>query len=143
MKFSPDDRYLLSVGRDRKWSIFERNADKTALQFTLISCSDKTNGIHTRIIWTCDWTHNSAIFATGSRDGKLVAWNRSETNSNTSLGCYKSISAFEMKKESITAIAFAKQGEYYAAIGLESGRIEIFTLLCDSGWSRMFAIDQS
>lgn len=145
MKFSPNDRYLLSVGRDRKWSVFEKTADEATVQFTLIACTDKTNGVHTRIIWTCDWTHNSAIFATGSRDGKLVAWHRSknEIDSNSSLGCYKSISTFEMKNESITAVAFAKQGEYFAAIGLELGRIEIFTLLCDSGWSRLFTIDQS
>lgn len=151
MKFSPNDQWLLSVSRDRRWTLFERvDADDPAAggcNYRVIACTDKKNGIHSRIIWTCDWTHDSRIFATGSRDGKIIAWHKSDTDSDTSLKCYRSLSTLDFQKtDSITAIAFAKSfvrnenDNYLAAIGLETGHIHIATL--NENWNILFKIDQ-
>lgn len=149
MKFSPNDQYLLSVSRDRRWAMFENRTppnDATEVcNFELVAITDKKNGVHGRIIWTCDWTHDGRYFATGSRDAKVVAWQRNETESKTSLGPYSSLSTLEFgKNDSVTAIAFATaliDSNYLAAIGLESGCIHICTL--NTNWTTLFTIDQT
>lgn len=156
MKFSPNDRWLLSVSRDRRWTLFEATSNDDdsnqamGSNFKTVACTDKKNGIHGRIIWTCDWTHDSRIFATGSRDGKVVAWHKSDTNSDngSSLNGYCALATLDFQKtDSITAIAFAtsfaqtdQQSDYLAAIGLETGHIHVATL--NENWSILFAIDQ-
>lgn len=125
MKFSPNNRYLLTVSRDRRWTLFENVNDS----FELIATTDKKNGIHGRIIWTCDWTLDSKYFATGSRDGKVVCWQKSDVDTNTSLRQWKNAGVLEMKNESITAVAFARnrsQSRYIVAVGLEVGSIHIY-----------------
>lgn len=73
MKFSPNGKYLLTVSRDRRWSLFENKSNDNSLaNFELVATTDKKNGIHSRIIWCCDWSHDSLIFGTGSRDGKVI-----------------------------------------------------------------------
>lgn len=166
MKFSPNDQWLLSVSRDRRWTLFEATAEKSTTNddatatttvatggsgrnYKMVASTDKKNGIHSRIIWTCDWTHDNRIFATGSRDGKAVAWHKSDTISDSSLKCYGSLSTLEFQKtDSITAIAFAKSFaqndendcDYLAAIGLETGHIHIATL--NKNWNILFTIDR-
>lgn len=69
MKFSPNDKFLLTVSRDRKWSLFE---DKQGTgNFELRGCSNPKGGVHARIIWSCEWTGDGKFFVTGSRDKKV------------------------------------------------------------------------
>lgn len=156
LKFSPNDKWLLSTSRDRRWSVFENcaAADTTstdpnavACEFKLTGTTDKKNGVHTRIIWTCDWSHDSRYFATGSRDGKIVAWTPTETDSGTTLGKWQpyGVKAFG-KNDSVTALAFAKSfatngSDYIVAVGLETGQIHI--CLLNTAWSVLSTIDQS
>lgn len=118
MEFSPDDRFLLTVSRDRRWSLFEEQND----EFKLLASTDKTNGVHTRIIWCCTWAHDSEIFATGSREGKVVAWKAGEKVSP--------IAVFDTKRD-VTALAFYRKsfdGGYLIAFGFGSGEIELYCL---------------
>lgn len=149
MKFSPNKRWLLSVSRDRRWTLFENdntNSDVMLYNYKLYATTDKRNGIHSRIIWTCDWTHDSKYFATGSRDGKIVAWHQSDTDSGTSLKGFCALSTLELaKNDSVTACAFAScqtsnDCDYLAAIGLETGRIHICIL--NTSWNILFTIEQ-
>lgn len=149
MKFSPNNRWLLSVSRDRRWTIFENdqsNPDESFCNYKLYATTDKKNGIHSRIIWTCDWTHDSKYFATGSRDGKVVVWQQNETDSGTSLKNFGAFSTLELaKNDSVTAISFAthlapNDCDYLAAIGLETGHIHICTL--NTKLNILFTIDQ-
>lgn len=136
MKFSPDDQYLLSVSRDRRFSVFQREESENVVKYSLKAFSDKKNGIHARIIWTCDWSADSRYFATGSRDGKVVAWSRDDSANNGSLGPFKSEDVVEFKNESVTALAFARKwenGKYLAAVGHESGLIHLCELI--TTWS--------
>lgn len=119
MEFSPNDKYLVSVSRDRRWSLFECN-DTT---YTLIAVSLKKDSLHTRIIWCCSWTHDSSLFATGSRDGKIGVWSPNFTDNKIVPTASLDV------KDSVTALAFSLQNisehSYILAIGFETGHIEI------------------
>ncbi|CAH2000531.1 unnamed protein product [Acanthoscelides obtectus] len=128
LQFSPDSQSLLSVSRDRRWSLFAKNEEE---KFELVATTDKKTGIHTRIIWTCAWTHDSKYFATGSRDGKVVTWTRRIGKEKTSvLGECESVGdLLVFKNDSVTAVAFAPDfvgGKYLKAIGFESGTIRLY-----------------
>jgi WD40 repeat protein len=76
--FSPDDRFILSVSRDRTWRLYQAQEDAgKEIVFTVRmdlnqSISGYTavaaNKAHGRIIWDCAWAHEGHIFATASRD---------------------------------------------------------------------------
>lgn len=143
LAFSPDNLHLLSVSRDRRWSLFSREPNDPF--FKLSATTDKTTGIHTRIIWCCAWTHDSKYFATGSRDGKVVTWTRNEGKIlKNCLGEYESASdVLELKSESITALCFAPiliQDKYLVGIGFESGAISLYKWNCD-GWTQVVTLD--
>lgn len=40
--------------------------------FSLFACADHNTAVHSRIIWSCDWTPDSKYFMTGSRDKKVM-----------------------------------------------------------------------
>uniref|UniRef100_A0A1B0GGU9 Elongator complex protein 2 n=1 Tax=Lutzomyia longipalpis TaxID=7200 RepID=A0A1B0GGU9_LUTLO len=141
IRFSPDNSRILIVSRDRRFSVFEKLPEESG-KFTCTAISDKTNGIHTRIIWCCGWSHDSSIFATGSRDGKLVAWKKSNTE-NGSLAFY-SPQAIHTFDDSITALDFAGnfiQNRFFAAIGFESGKISLCSL--GDSWEILHTIENS
>jgi len=84
---------------------------------------------HTRIIWTCAWSHNSCFFATGSRDKILNIWRLADEGSSRVLRCCNYSAS-----EPITAVDFAplhgceRQNlphleNYLLAAGLENGTI--------------------
>ncbi|KAI5205197.1 WD40 repeat-like protein [Aureobasidium subglaciale] len=70
LAFSADDKYLLSVGRDRQWALFSRNAHNA---YALALANPKG---HSRMILSCSWApaHASNIFATGGRDKNVKVW---------------------------------------------------------------------
>ncbi|XP_075212374.1 elongator complex protein 2 [Lycorma delicatula] len=134
LAFSPDDEHLLSVSRDRCWSLFK----KTEEGYSLLTKVDKKSAIHTRIIWTCVWTHDGKYFGTGSRDGKVVIW---ETTTQ------KPFTPLELFGSSVTSLAFApsfllKQNEYLLSIGLETGEVILygFTPFIENNWRLCFKI---
>jgi elongator complex protein 2 len=131
MKFSHDGKRLLSVSRDRRFSLFERS-DVNSVSFELISTTDKNNGVHERIIWSCDWSHDDLYFATSSRDGKVAIWHKNVAvdEEESSLKQFSNASVINLPSESITAVAFAPilfKESYLIAIGFESGAIQIYT----------------
>ncbi|KAH5392156.1 hypothetical protein HBI26_225420 [Parastagonospora nodorum] len=70
LKFSPNDKYLLSVGRDRQWVIWERGAE--ASQYTLKHSNLKG---HTRMILDASWTPlEQPTFMTAGRDKSIKTW---------------------------------------------------------------------
>lgn len=146
MKFSPDNTRLLSVSRDRRWSLFQRTSNEV-VNFELIASTDKDNGVHARIIWCCSWSHDGEYFATGSRDGKMVSWKKGENKTDLTIGCYESVDVLEMKKESFTALTFARnylnvqEKSYLVALGLDSGVIHIYSF--NNNWTKLLTIDQS
>lgn len=143
LAFSPNSQFLLSVSRDRRWSLFARKDNSS--EFTLFATVDKRTSIHTRIIWCCAWTHDSRHFATGSRDGKVVVWKKNENLPENIVERYIAASqSLELKGESVTAVAFAPNdvnNNYLIAIGLESGAILIYKWAAME-WNRVLLLNQ-
>lgn len=130
MAFSPDSKKLLSVSRDRTWSLFEYDTNTNC--FIIISKSDKRTGIHTRIIWCCAWTHDSQYFATGSRDGKLVIWNQNDQSIDKTTDYCAKTNPLIVPEKSFTALAFAPTTignnglAYLLAVGTDCGNIALY-----------------
>ena len=141
MEFSPNDRYLVSVSRDRRWSLFECNDD---VLYTLVAVSSKKDSLHARIIWCCSWTHDSSFFATGSRDGKVGLWSPNFTDNKI-----VPTASFDTKN-SVTALSFSlrsvSENSYVLAMGFETGCIEIrkLKILADNfAWEKYMIFDSS
>lgn len=143
MTFSPNSQFLLSVSRDRRWSLFARKENTN--QFALFATVDKKTSIHARIIWCCAWTHDSRHFVTGSRDGKVVVWEKNKEMAENIVERYKAASqALELKGDSVTAVAFAAKqfnNNYFLAIGLESGVIVFYTWT-PVEWNKILFLNQ-
>uniref|UniRef100_A0A1B6DSR2 Elongator complex protein 2 n=2 Tax=Clastoptera arizonana TaxID=38151 RepID=A0A1B6DSR2_9HEMI len=149
LTFSPDDQYLLSVSRDRRWSLFQKQ-DVTLNNeiYKLVSTTDKSTGIHTRIIWCCGWTHDSKYFATGSREGRVVIWGHTG-QVKPILGEFGSCGiALNVSGDSVTSIAFASRfvledEEYLCAVGCDSGLIKLYGWKADidDPWRFLYQIE--
>ncbi|KAK7061666.1 Elongator complex protein [Favolaschia claudopus] len=114
--FSPDDRFVLSVSRDRSWRLFEVGDDGVYLPVA----ADKSHG---RIIWDCAWASEGDIFATASRDKTVKIWNRD------SEGKWKAAEVIALK-EAATAVDFApldSQNRRDLAIGTEKGGVFVYS----------------
>ncbi|KAI5124733.1 hypothetical protein M0805_005368 [Coniferiporia weirii] len=115
--FSPDDRHILSVSRDRTWRIFQAGDDGY-----VPLAADKS---HARIVWDCAWTHEGDVFATASRDKTVKLWKLCDLTTD------KQVPLHTIKtKEACTAIAFAPaegNGLRLLAVGLENGEIIVYS----------------
>ncbi|KAI0080733.1 WD40 repeat-like protein [Panus rudis PR-1116 ss-1] len=130
--FSPDDRYILSVSRDRSWHLFELAETGDGY----VPCaSDKSHG---RIIWDCAWAPEGDIFATASRDKTVKIWHIKER------GLKKWTAEATIKlQDAATAVSFAPADADHRrrlAIGLESGMIHVYSsdLVAPSDWRQDF-----
>lgn len=145
MEFSPDDRHLLSVSRDRSWCIHK--IDISGNIFVRVAFADKKTAIHQRIIWSCTWSHDGLYFATASRDKKVVVWGwKAEGSSETNLGPIESKGQLSVE-DSATAVSFAPSfaggDRYLIAIGLERGSIHLYHWSLQSGWTLYETLQQS
>jgi len=121
LAFSGNDRFLLSVGRDRQWAVFVRDEAAPAM-YRILTSNPKG---HARMILDCSWAPGVRAFATAGRDKAVKLW---RLNDEGTAECSTSITA----RASVTAVAFALQanaaGELHVAYGTEEGGIEIATL---------------
>ena len=118
LNFSPDDEYLLSVGRDRQWAIFRRKIDEPC-QYELFIAEPKG---HSRMILDCAWAPSAAgaIFATAGRDKAVKFWSLKESVAE--------LKATITAAVSVTAIAIwpiVMGQRLRLAYGTEDGRIHI------------------
>lgn len=72
LKFSSDDKFLLSVGRDRQWTVFECK-DEARNKYELLHANRKA---HSRMILDCSWAPIEAgrVFVTSGRDTAIKIW---------------------------------------------------------------------
>ncbi|XP_037073825.1 probable elongator complex protein 2 [Pollicipes pollicipes] len=130
LAFSPDDRRLLTVSRDRTWSVFERveseppaeGSERVAPLYRLAARGVRA---HSRIIWCCAWLPDGGGFVTGSRDGQLL---RRE-------------GAPYRPGAAVTAVAAAPSGLF--AVGLETGCVRLLNWSAAGGWVEQAALDTS
>ena len=139
LNFSSTGKYLLSVSRDRTWALHQRAEDNT-LRYTLVQKTDKTDCVHSRIIWACDWLGED-YFVTVSRDKKALVW-----------GCHDGKWGVHKDAlnvgESATAVSVLKTSttSHVVGIGLESGGVDIYRWCCDSedvsAWNLLMKVDR-
>ncbi|KAL0779605.1 hypothetical protein CaCOL14_004089 [Colletotrichum acutatum] len=136
LRFSSDDRFLLSVGRDRQWAVFERGSD--GQQYSLLQANPKG---HTRMILDAAWAplstsdgSSSRVFVTAGRDKNAKVWVGKEAAKDE-----QGVSKIEFTLASsiafdgpVTAVDFLGRrgagGELALAVGTESGKISLCTL---------------
>ena len=135
--FSSDDRYLLSVGRDRQWVVFER--DDVRSEGYLLKYSNSKG--HSRMILDACWAPLEAgrVFATASRDKTIKIWSMS----TTSVECTTSTVA----TSPVTTVDISprlRRNDMVVAIGLETGDIIIYILqLANWTLKQTFELDQT
>ncbi|NWJ04994.1 ELP2 protein, partial [Crypturellus undulatus] len=135
LAFSPNDKFLLAVSRDRNWSLWKKqDSSESGLVFSCCAYTNKNTALHSRIIWSCDWTPDSKYFVTGSRDKKVIIWGQCdspETSEGNVLDSVQPRSTVLDAGESVTAVSVSHVltpgGRYIIAIGLESGMINLHT----------------
>ncbi|KAF2773086.1 WD40 repeat-like protein [Teratosphaeria nubilosa] len=119
LAFSGDDRYLLSVGRDRQWALFERDVEDQK-GFKPLLANPKG---HSRMILDCSWAPVVVghVFATAGRDKSAKIWGLKDGKAEN----VASISA----ALPVTAVAFASaisaDGSTVLALGLEDGGLSL------------------
>ena len=143
LEFSPDDNYLLSVSRDRQFSVFERSNDAKE-PFKLIQLQ---NQAHKRVHLCCSWAHNSKYFATGSKDktNSLKFWDFSQSESK-----WIEHSSVAKSISNVTALAFfpyyiQKQASLGIVVGQETGEITIWTKpesLDAKEWTKIYSFPE-
>jgi elongator complex protein 2 len=139
LSFSPDGQFLVSSGKDRRLCLWKRTGSSNSL-FELSWSKDMA---HKRIIWSVDFCpYDENILASGSRDGCIKIWKivtQDTTMQVTELCQFAPSFTIQQKPDSVTALAFApipvydgEQRRGLIAVGLESGRIELFEVPTDS-----------
>ena len=119
--FSSDDRYLISVGRDRQWAIFER--DSVRPEVYLLKQSNPRG--HSRMILDACWAPLEAgrVFATAGRDKTVKIWSISAmvTECTITLTAASSVTAVDISSRLL-------QNNMVIAIGTEAGSITVHVL---------------
>ncbi|XP_055328469.1 elongator complex protein 2-like [Paramacrobiotus metropolitanus] len=125
MCFSHNDDFLLSVSRDRTWSLFKRQNDGVPYQLCLRP--DKSQQ-QSRIIWTCAWTPDDKYFVTGSRDKTIFVYHVS--NKDPDHPKVDLVHRLTMS-EAVTAIdlelLFGDAERYLMVVGSDNGSLQMFT----------------
>ncbi|KAF2269747.1 RNA polymeras-like protein II Elongator subunit [Lojkania enalia] len=125
LQFSLDDKYLLSVGRDRQWVVWERTAD------TIYGLAISNPKGHTRMILDASWALlEQPIFLTASRDKSVKIWQilGKEAHLKTTISSTSPVTAVESYVRSV-------QDKLIFAYGTERGEIAI-------GVTEASAVDQ-
>ncbi|KAK0383388.1 hypothetical protein NLU13_9301 [Sarocladium strictum] len=135
LRFSADDCYLLSVGRDRQWAVFGYDADRPA-KYTLVQSDPKG---HSRMILDCAWAPTSRpAFATAGRDKLVRLWKSAENEDGqlrftqaASISCGVPVTAVDFLPSTLG-------GKCVLAVGTEAGKVELH--LIDEDFSTTLAL---
>ncbi|KAI5924274.1 RNA polymerase II Elongator subunit [Camillea tinctor] len=140
LRFSPDDRFLLSVGRDRQWAVFARKAaspdegseqSKNRVGYELAQCNPKG---HSRMILDAAWAPTGPlVFATAGRDKQVKVWRGGvDPSPAEDIACVATIP----ETHPVTAVDFLPRADkdggggavLYLAVGTEAGKVSIYSL---------------
>lgn len=121
--FSHDDNLLLSVSRDRQYSVFaSRRTGTGEIDYQLIARQEA----HKRIIWSCSWNPFGHEFATGSRDKTVKIW---AVENKSSVKQIQSLPPFNSSVTALSWVGLDRQKNHgFLAVGMESGLIELWSI---------------
>lgn len=125
LSFSDDDKFLLSVGRDRQWAVFARSEQDPT---TFTSWSTNPKG-HSRMILGAAWasTTTERIFATAGRDKSVKIWQKADD----AFACKTTIAL----TSAVSAVAFLPtpyKNNFILAAGEDSGAVSIHRIATDT-----------
>lgn len=93
---------------------------------------------HARIIWGVAWSPDSTLFATASRDGSARLWccsklsNNAKPSATITLGQPVTAIAFDARHSSASTGSNDERHQYRLALGLETGRVGVYTVSRDA-----------
>ena len=130
VRFSADDRYLLSVGRDRQWAVFERDGEDK-MRYSVLEVNPKG---HTRMILDAAWapTMGRPVFATAGRDKQVKIWAREKDEGGF---MHRGTIAEEGPVTAIDFLDVSLENQVFLAVGAETGRFKIYSLAVDQNFS--------
>ncbi|KAG5520226.1 hypothetical protein PMAC_001304 [Pneumocystis sp. 'macacae'] len=138
VQFSEDDKYILSVGRDRTFALFVRTNEKNV--YKLI----ETKTAHSRIIWDCCWAPRiiGNIFVTASRDKTVKIWKFEIEKAKSE--CQITLK-FPYAVTSVDICTYMINYSCFLAVGMESGTVIILKSnekdICQ--WEKVFDIPKT
>ena len=140
LRFSADDKYLLSVGRDRQWIVFRRG-EEDHQQYSLLQANPKG---HSRMILDAAWAPTTGpMFATAGRDKQVRVW-RSNTDNDTEMQ-FAQTASFTCENP-VTAVDFWPRqlnNLSVLALGTETGLLNICTLTDDGVLKNQLLLNSS
>ncbi|KAK3784841.1 hypothetical protein RRG08_056800 [Elysia crispata] len=146
MAFSHRGEHLLAVSRDRTWVLYQESAPGC---YSIEASVNKKTSCHSRIIWSCAWTHDDKYFLTASRDKTICAWSREKVAQSGQELPTKPASTLTLT-DSVTAVSTAsitlKEDRYVIATGLDNGQIliHLWSPHKDSEtWTTLITLSQS
>lgn len=142
LRFSADDRFLLSVGKDRRWAVFQRKDGEEqggggGMCYEEFQTDDKG---HKRMVLDAAWgplmpdVPGRRIFATASRDKNFIVWATAKSDTETKeageeAGKFLKLQSVSLE-DPITAVDFLPrpyQGKYAVlAVGTEKGHVRTY-----------------
>jgi len=123
LQFSPDDKYLLSVGRDRQWVLWERNTEPE--RYVLKYSNPKG---HSRMILGAAWTPlQIPTFMTAGRDKRVYIWQITDNGVEIKATVATTVAVTAVACNSVVA-----DNRILFAYGMESGEIGVATALVDA-----------
>lgn len=129
LRFSADDKYLLSVGRDRQWAVFARHAEDP-LQYSLVQSNPKG---HTRMILDGAWAPGElAMFATAGRDKQVRIWSSSTDDAGKVQFTQTNTIPSATPVTSVDFLPRVVDGKYALAVGTEVGKLSLYFVGEDS-----------
>ncbi|KAK0720860.1 WD40-repeat-containing domain protein [Lasiosphaeris hirsuta] len=130
-----DDQFLLSVGRDRQWAVFERDGKKEGAGYKLLQANSKG---HSRMILDAAWAPQTAegvnLFATAGRDKQVKIWVwRAAREGKAEFVLAQTLG----QEHPVTALDFlpapTADGRLLLTIGTEAGKLVVLALSVDEG----------
>ncbi|RAL54372.1 unnamed protein product [Cuscuta campestris] len=123
MEFSHDDKYLLTVSRDRHLSVFSIKHTGSDTSYQLVTKQEA----HKRIIWACSWNPYGHEFATGSRDKTVKIW--AVENEEASVKKLLTLPPFDSSVTALSWVGISRHNNHgLLAVGMENGQIELWSL---------------
>lgn len=120
LRFSKDDRLLLSVGRDRQWAVFEKDVDESERY----SLKDSNPKGHSRMILSAGWAPLEAgrVFATAGRDKVVKIWKMQAKGTE----CARTLTEIS-PVTAIDVLPRIIRNTLTVAIGTEQGQLTVYT----------------
>ena len=120
LAFSPCGQFLLSVGRDRAWTVFSHENGKWAL-------TQRKDKAHARIVYGCAWLSGGAAFVTVSRDRSVKIWARGSGEEA------KAAMKLPQPVTAVDALVGGGVGHCWVLLGMEDGGLQLVAVDAEKG----------